>query len=150
MSESIENLKAQLAAAKATIADQERVLSEANAKVLAAQADAAKATADAAKATADAAKATADAAKAIADAAKYKEEAENEKNRADESEQNQKATLLLIHDRDLNRALPLTQTTLPGKNVVADNHEHMRRYLMQKLKRLLSRNTVQRIERRRE
>ena len=143
MSESIENLKAQLAAAKATIADQERVLSEANAKVLAAQADAAKATADAAKATADAAK-------AIADAAKYKEEAENEKNRADESEQNQKATLLLIHDRDLNRALPLTQTTLPGKNVVADNHEHMRRYLMQKLKRLLSRNTVQRIERRRE
>ena len=123
MTESIESLKAELAAAKT--------------KTAAAQAETAKANAEAVEAKAEAVKAKAEAVEA--------------KTRADESEINQKANLLLIHDHGLHVVFPPTQTTVAGKSFHLQNNEHILGLLIRKLKSLLSiRNTFQWLQRRRE
>ena len=144
MTESIESLKAELAAAKTKTAAAQAETAKANAEAVEAKAEAVKAKAEAVRAKAETAKANAEAVKA-------KAEAVEAKTRADESEINQKANLLLIRDHGLNLVLPPTQTTVAGKRFHLQNNEHILGLLMRKLKSLLSiRNTFQWLQRRRE
>jgi hypothetical protein len=62
--------------------------------------------------------------------------------RADEAESNQRATLSLVRDQQLNMINPPIQTGISGK-FFDDNNAYFLLYLMRKLKLFLSRNTKQ-------
>ena len=66
-----------------------------------------------------------------------------EKKRADEAESNQRATLSLVRDQQLNIINPPIQTGISGKFFFDDNNAYFLLYLMRKLKLFLSRNTKQ-------
>ena len=76
--------------------------------------------------------------------------------RADTAEQNLVSTVSLYTEHALNVDHPPTQTGIPGKffiehnNFIDYNNKHVRLYIMRKLKLLLSRNAIQRFQRRRE